>query len=142
MPALRVVLDTNVAISALVYPSGALSWLIPAWQSPDLIPLATPGTLRELWRVLGYPQFGYTLNSRIAAMRQYARWCERVVIPDPPPPVPECRDPHDRPFLEMALLAKADALVTGDQDLLALAPVFSIPIITPRELSAHLPRAG
>ncbi len=32
--------------------------------------------------------------------------------------LPDCRDPFDRPFLELALVAKADALVTGDKDLL------------------------
>ena len=47
-----------------------------------------------------------------------------------PPTVPDCCDPKDRPFLELALFAQADALVTGDADLLALTSLFSIPIIT------------
>ena len=55
-----------------------------------------------------------------------------------PPVVPECRDPNDRPFLELALLSNADALVTGDRDLLVLGPVFSIPIITPNTLRLSL----
>ena len=70
------------------------------------------------------------------------RWCVRVVIPQPPPPVPECRDPDDRKFLELARFAQADALVTGDQDLLALAAEFPVPIITPAELYQRLPAAG
>ena len=46
--------------------------------------------------------------------------------------------PHDRVFLELALFAQADILVTGDRDLLALAPAFLIPIITPAALRARL----
>ena len=52
--------------------------------------------------------------------------------------VPQPRDPNDRPFLELALAGHADALVTGDNDLLVLADEFSIPIITPRELKELL----
>ncbi len=70
-------------------------------------------------------------------MRQYQLWCEMVTITESPD-VPECRDPRDRMFLELAVAARADALVTGDGDLLTLAPVFAVPIITPTELMARL----
>ena len=52
--------------------------------------------------------------------------------------MPNPRDPNDRPFLELAIAGNADALVTGDNDLLALAPDFPVPIITPRELMERL----
>lgn len=55
-----------------------------------------------------------------------------------PPDVPECRDPRDRMFLELAVVGQADALVTGDGDLLTLAPVFAVPIITPTTLRSRL----
>ena len=45
--------------------------------------------------------------------------------------MPDCRDPGDRPFLQLAVSAEADALVTGEEDLLVLAEVFSVPILTP-----------
>ncbi len=60
-------------------------------------------------------------------------WCERVIVPEGID-APECRDPSDISFLELALAGRADALVTGDGDLLALAPIFAVPIITPSEL--------
>lgn len=44
--------------------------------------------------------------------------------------VPECRDPQDRMFLELALAVEAAALVSGDSDLLLLADVFPIPILS------------
>ena len=141
MPPLRVVLDTNVLVSALLYPAGALSWLRPAWQSSDLLPLTTKDTLRELWRVLGYPKFTLNDRNRADLIRPYARFCQMVVITQPPT-VPECRDPNDQLFLELALAAAADALVTGDRDLLTLQPVFSIPIIPPAELRSRLTTSG
>lgn len=143
MPPLRVVLDTNAVLPALIFPAAALSWLRSAWQGSALIPLATEDTLAELRRVLGYRKFNYTdPETRAAVLRQYERWCVRIVVPQPPPPVPECRDPDDRKFLELARFAQADALVTGDRDLLALAAVFPVPIITPAELYRRLPTAG
>ena len=70
-------------------------------------------------------------------MNLYRPWCEIIAVSEPPD-VPECRDPSDRPFLELALTAQADALVTGDTDLLVLAPMFAIPIITPSDLQTRL----
>ncbi|WP_199302092.1 putative toxin-antitoxin system toxin component, PIN family [Pseudanabaena cinerea] len=42
----------------------------------------------------------------------------------------ECRDPKDQMFLELAIAGNADYLITGDQDLLCLAPDFNCPILT------------
>jgi len=137
MPPLRVVLDNNVVVSALVFPSGRLSWLSQAWQLSDLVPLASRETIAELWHVLGYRKFDLSLSRQIGAMRRYHPWCEMVTITEPPE-VPDCRNPRDRPFLELAAFAQADALVTGDGNLLALAPAFTIPIITPAALRTRL----
>ena len=140
MPPLRVVLDNNVVVSALLFPSGRLSWLLAAWQTSHIVPLATWETIAELRRVLGYRKFDLSLGRQIGAIRQYQLWCEMVVITDPPK-VPDCRDPGDRPFLELATAAQAHALVTGDNDLLTMAPVFAVPIITSTTLRARLERS-
>ena len=42
-----------------------------------------------------------------------------------------CRDPHDDKFLELAVNGRADLIVSGDGDLLALHPFRGIPIVTP-----------
>ena len=75
--------------------------------------------------------------SERSLLADYLPWCETVSV-SAPPAVPECRDPFDRPFLELALVGQADALVTGDKDLLAPAPVFSVPILTPHELKERM----
>ena len=84
----------------------------------------------ELLRVLSYPKFRLTAGEQEDLIADYLPWCETVVVSQPPA-VPACRDPADRPFLELALQCRADALVTGDEDLLALASVFPVPILTP-----------
>jgi predicted nucleic acid-binding protein len=48
------------------------------------------------------------------------------------------RDPFDLPFLQLAIAGKADYLVTGDHDLLALAGKFSRPIVTADEFLSAL----
>ena len=95
--------------------------------------------MAELERVLRHPKFNLFRAQAEALIEDYRPWCEMVTITEPPD-VPECRDPKDRMFLELAAAGQADALVTGDGDLLTLAPVFAVPIITPTELMARLER--
>ena len=130
MTALRLVLDTHVLLSALLFPGGSLSWLRKAWQLETPLPLASHDTTLELIRVLSYPKFRLTDQEQEDPLADYLPWCETVTVSQPPA-VPHCRDPFDQPFLELALVGQADALVTGYDDLLALAPALSVPILTP-----------
>ena len=127
----RLVLDTNVAVSALLFPDGATVWARAAWRAGKIRPLIGRQTTEELLRVLGYPKFGLSADDRGELLDDYLPWCETVAAPISPPSVPPCRDPFDRPFLELALAGNADALVTGDRGLLALAGEFSRPILSP-----------
>ena len=54
----RVVVDTNVVVSALVFRAGRVSWLRSAWSSGAVIPVVSESTVTELLRVLAYPKFG------------------------------------------------------------------------------------
>ena len=133
----RLVLDTNVLVSALLFPAGTVSWLRNAWQAQVVVPLVSRDTTAELIRVLSYPKFQLIDDEREDLLADYLPWCETVSVSEPLA-VPECRDPFDRPFLALALAGHADALVTGDEDLLALAPLFSVPILTPDELKGRV----
>ena len=143
MQPMRLVIDTNVLVSALLFPSGSVTWLRSEWKSETVLPLASHETTVELIRVLSYPKFCLTQYEREELLMDYLPWCETVTV-DEPPPVPKCRDPHDRPFLELALAGRADALVTGDRDMLVLASDFSVPILTPKSLKSRLtlPESG
>ena len=138
---IRAVLDTNLLVSALVLGSPGMSWLRPSWIARDLLPLVSIETVSELSRVFRYSRFRLSVHQIERLENTYLSWCEVVEVSDSPT-VPDCRDPKDRPFLELALFARADALVTGDADLLALTPVFSIPIITAAALRGRLAGAN
>ena len=88
--------------------------------------------------MLCYPRFGLSPREREDLLADYLPHCESVTD-STPPPIPDCRDPFDRPFPELALASRADALVTGDRDLLALTRTFPIPILTPAAALAALP---
>ena len=136
---LKVVLDTNTVLSALVFSSGRLAWLREAWQQGQLRPLVHRETVEELIRVLAYPKFKLTpaeIENLLSAYLPYAK-----VVPElaRQPETPECRDKDDQVFLTLAVTGGAEALITGDQDLLDLAtPSLPFEILTPRGLRERL----
>ena len=136
-------LDTNVVVSALLFGRGPASRLRLAWQAGLLRPLASTATVDELVRVLAYPKFKLTTDDRHELLADYLPAVEVVEVPDPPPVVPPCRDPDDHKFLHLAAAGDADALITGDADLLALAGQTRFRVLSLAELlSLHPPAAG
>ena len=133
----RLVLDTNVLLPALLFHAGSLAWLRHAWQSGTLRPLASRDTVAELIRVLACPKFELTGEGREDLLGDYLPWCETITVSNPAG-IPDGRDPFDRPFLALALTGEADALVTGDKDLLVLANTFSVPILMPATFRERL----
>lgn len=130
----RVVIDTNLVLSALVFSQGRLSTLRLAWQSRQCQPLVSTVTAAELIRVLAYPKFKLSVADQQELLADYLPYCTTVRMPSKLPITPDCRDKFDLPFLHLAVAGKADYLVTGDQDLLCLAEQFSCPIITVDQL--------
>ncbi len=139
-PPPRVVLDTNLVLSALVFGGDATALLRKGWQSRQFIPLASTETISELIRVLAYPKFGLNPREQEDLLSDYLPFCTTVTIPTPPPTTPVCRDPFDTPFLELAIAGEADFLVTGDQDLTSLSEEFSRPIVKVDEFLAGVAR--
>jgi putative PIN family toxin of toxin-antitoxin system len=121
---LRVVLDTNAVLSALVFGAGPAGRLRLGWQQGFFVPLVSTATVQELIRVLAYPKFGLSRLEQDELLADYLPHTQAVRIPVPPPTVPKCRDPLDMPFMHLAVAGKAQVLVSGDHDLLALADVF------------------
>ncbi|OIR03164.1 hypothetical protein GALL_146840 [mine drainage metagenome] len=129
----RVVIDTNLVLSALVFLQGRLSPLRLAWQGAHFKPLVSTVTAAELIRVLAYPKFKLSTEDQQELLGDYLPYCTSVRMPVKLPATPDCRDKFDLPFLQLAITGKADFLVTGDQDLLSLAGNFVCPIITADE---------
>ncbi len=135
----RVVLDTNIVVSALLFGRGRLAWLREAWQAGHLTPLVGHDTAEELIRVLGYPKFKLTRAEQEALLADFLPFAEVVEVGLPPDDLPAVRDPYDVMFLALAHYANADILVSGDADLQAIRDeLVGIPILTATEFSSWL----
>ena len=137
----RVVLDTNVVLSALLFSGGTAAQLRDAWQNGSFQPLVNTQTAQELIRVLTYPKFRLSAVEQQELLADYLPHAESVRMPARLPSVPDCRDPFDLQFLHLALASKATALVSGDKDLHALSGKFAVPILALAEFLARLERA-
>lgn len=137
----RVVLDTNVVLSALLFNAGRLTWLRHAWQRQQLQPLVCTSTVNELLRVLTYPKFKLTEAERQDLLADFLPYTDVVDLPNPWPALPLCRDEKDQVFLVLAYVGKADALVTGDEDILAIRESFPGLILTADALRGRLNEA-
>lgn len=120
----RVVLDTNIVLSALLFSAGRLAWVRHAWQRQQLQPLVCRDTVKELLRVLTYPKFKLTQTEQRNLLADFLPYTDVVDLPEPWPDLPACRDAQDQVFLLLAHVGKADFLVTGDADILALRERF------------------
>ncbi len=113
---MRVVLDTNVLLSALISPHGAPDMIYHAWRAARFELVTSTGQLDELRRVSRYPKLKAILPAhRIGAMvnnMQHAIVLEH--LPNLPKGV-EVNDPNDAFLFTMALTGEADYLVTGDR---------------------------
>ena len=137
----RVVLDTNVVLSALVFAQGRLASLRHAWQDGRCVPLVSRITTEELMRVLAYPKFRLAAAEQQEFLADYLPYCTAVRVPAKSPRMPMCSDSFDVPFLALAAAGNADYLVTGDPDLLSLAREMTCPIVTPDAFLALLASA-
>jgi putative PIN family toxin of toxin-antitoxin system len=128
----RLVIDTNVVLSALVFPGGRTGALRHAWQDGRCRPLICQPTAAELIRVLAYPKFKLSAEEQRELLADYLPYCETIALPAVLPEA-GCRDPFDLPFLHLAIVGQADALISGDQDLLSLKSGFACPILSVEE---------
>ncbi len=134
---LKVVLDTNVLISTLLF-GGYLEPIRKAWKQGKIRLIFCQDTLEEFVRVLHYPKFGLS-NEEIAYLVEietlpYAKIVENSIELDSH----ILRDKDDIKFLECALSGKADFLVSGDKELLELKEFKGVKIIKAKELLEKL----
>ncbi|MGZ8217432.1 putative toxin-antitoxin system toxin component, PIN family [Methylomagnum sp.] len=133
-PPPRLVIDTNLVLSALVFPGGRAGLLRHAWQKAWCRPLICQPTAAELIRVLAYPKFKLTATEQRELLADYLPYCETVTLPARLPDLGcECRDADDLPFPRLAIIGQADALLSGARDLLSLKDPFARPILSADE---------
>ena len=129
---MRLVLDTNIVIAALLWHGPPRQLLDQIIERSDIELYSSSLLLSELSEVLLRPRFAQRINvaglAVTALLADYADLVATVV----PTPLSErvSRDPDDDEVLACAIAANADAIVSGDQDLLTLKIFQGIPILT------------
>jgi hypothetical protein len=135
----RVVLDTNVVASALLW-GGTPERLIEAAGEGNLERFTSEALLAELAGILSRAKFSRILKLKnLSAADILARYRE---IADTVEPAPieevQLRDPDDAAVLACALAAQANAIVSGDADLHALGSYQGIPVLSPAQTLQRL----
>jgi putative PIN family toxin of toxin-antitoxin system len=131
---MRVILDTNVLLGALISPHGPPDTIYRAWRAARFELVTSAAQLDELRRVSRYPKLKTILPAhRVGTM---VNNMQRAIVLDTLPSLPEgieAHDPNDTFLLAMALAGDADYLVTGDRraGLLQRGSVGHARIITP-----------
>jgi putative PIN family toxin of toxin-antitoxin system len=136
---LRIVLDTNVLVSAMLSSRSAPGRAVRlAARAGDL--LISAATSREVEEVFHRPKFDgmVSLAARAEFLFTY-RAAARMVQVDSH--IQASRDECGDKFLELAVDGHADLIVSGDEDLLALHPYCGMRILTPQQFLylANLP---
>lgn len=127
----RFVVDTNVIISATLFKQSVARFVMNTILS-DGIMLHSNSTMVELFTVLQRRKFDkyIALADRLELIGELAVVSRLIQVTTT---VVACRDPKDDKFLELALSGDAQAIVTGDDDLLSLNPFRGIPIVSPAQ---------
>jgi len=127
----RVVVDTNVFVSGLLRFS-SVPGRAAGHAMDNAVLLVSEATIREMADVLAQEKFDryVSVEQRIQFLHLIASKAEFVSIIHP---IRECRDPKDDKFLEVALNGRADLIITGDADLLAMHPWRGVVISSPAD---------
>jgi putative PIN family toxin of toxin-antitoxin system len=133
---MRVVLDTNILVSALLW-RGAPYRCLLALQAGLADLILSPPILEELKAVL-VTKFRHTVADADDAAELIRSAAELVEISGRLRAVPN--DPSDDKFIETAQAGRADLIVSGDRHLLDIGSATDIPVVTVREFLDRLVR--
>ena len=138
---MRVILDTNVLLGALISPHGPPDIIYRAWRAARFELVTSTVQLEELRRVSRYPKLKTILPAhRVGTI---VNNLQRAIVLDTLPPPPDdmdLSDPNDFFLLSMALASDADYLVTGDRraGLLQRGKAGRTRIVSPATFSAEV----
>lgn len=132
---IKAVVDTNVLVSGIISPKSSPAKIINCWREREFVLVTSPKILQETKRVLNYPKIAkkYYLNKeKINELMQGFSLFSEVCKPTKKISVIQ-QDPEDDKFLEAAITAGADFIVSGDIHLLNLQKYQGIEILTAKE---------
>lgn len=130
---MRVVLDTNILIGALITKGTPPDKLYRAWLRGQIELVTSTAQLAEITDVLARPRLQKYLDADEAAAI-VENLGTRALVLDDSLEVNVSPDPQDNPILAAAIAGKADLIVSGDKKhVLALGEVEGIPVVTARK---------
>ncbi|MGH6920696.1 MAG: putative toxin-antitoxin system toxin component, PIN family [Geminicoccaceae bacterium] len=130
---MRIVLDTNILIGALITKGTPPDRLYQAWLRGEIELVTSTAQLAEVAAVLARPRLQRYLDADAAAAI-LENIDTRALIVEAPPDVDLSSDPKDNPILAAAIAGRAELIVSGDKrHMLALGQVEDIPIVTARD---------
>lgn len=136
---MRVVLDTNVLVSGLISPNGPPAEILRLLETRPIVPCFSESILGEYREVLARPVFRFPPD-RVKSLLQLFFAVGELLAAEPV--FGEFPDPKDAVFLEVALAAHADFLVTGNLRHFPARLRQGIAVVSPRDfldaLRAHL----
>ena len=137
---MRIVLDTNVLVSGLLNPHGSPGRVLDLLAAGAVVLLYDDRIISEYREVLSRTRFAFDPADVAALLAFIERVGEAVVAP---PLNIALKDPDDVPFLEVAVAAAADALVTGNvRHFSPRHGKHDVEVITSPKLLAQLSTAG
>ena len=140
MSELRIVIDTNIAVSAVLLPRSVPRQAFDAAAARGKL-LVSEATVAELDEVLRRPKFDKYVpeEKRLEFLAALVREAERIEIAEV---ITACRDAKDDKFLELAVNGRASHILSGDGDLLVLHPFRGIAVVTPQAFLTRLLESG
>ena len=138
MKAERLVIDSNVWIAALISSAGTARQFLDAVLDQGIDILMSEATFAELVSRLDRPKFDryrepQAWNLFLSELVELVLWYE-----DTGTAAGISRDSDDDKFLALAVTGQADAIISGDRDLLELLTHEGIPVLTPAQYLEQL----
>lgn len=130
---MRIVVDTNVVVSALLNPDARINRVLAYLAKGKYLFLYSQDTLDEMLDVLSRHRIGRGMVKDLDVKEFVALVRFRGEEITPVTSIHVCRDPDDDKFLEIAVDGKADYIVSGDGDLQSLSPFRGIPVLKPAD---------
>lgn len=129
----RLVIDTNIVVAAALQPHGPAARLVRLAFDRRVHLVLSPWAFAEYATVLRMPSLGLPREDVDIMLRRLRRAGTMCVRRGPPVELDEVRDRADLPFMQLALVGRADVLLTRNQgDFAAFAERYEIPALRPK----------